>query len=486
MGDVSLIGIGVFLTYMVVMLLVGWVSSKYQKTSSDFWVAGRSFGTVVMTLALMASIMHGGSIISGAAFAARFGGPAILPFISFTLGFLVILVVFAKKLRNMEGVTLPDFMGRRFKSTFLQGFCATVIAVSSILYLIAQTRGMGLVLETLLGIPLEVALVVGTFIFVAYVVMGGLMAVVWTNIFQFIFMWIGLIVLMPTLFEATNGWSNIFEVVDKIAPGWTSVTGTTWTTTYMLSWCFLWFIAYATRIELITKVYAAKDINSARRSLPWAILLVILFLAYGNMYLGATARVLVWDQVTVPDQALMVLVKQYATPFMVACMLTGIAAAAMSTTDSLLLMSGAAVAHDLLRKCYHEPRGIEKDERYYLLASRLTIAAVGLIALAASFITSQMILQIVGFAVALTGSTFFAPMVAGMLLKKVSTASATAGCVGGFLVSLIHVIATLAGADWAKVIHPVVTGVGASFLLMFVVGLATSDSAEEAEAVFQK
>ncbi len=485
MENVSVTGLGVFLAYMVVMLLVGWVSSKYQKTSSDFWVAGRSFGTVVMTLALMASIMHGGSIISGAAFAARFGGPAILPFISFTLGFLVILTVFAKKLRAMEGVTLPDFMGRRFKSTFLQGFCAVVIAVSSILYLIAQTRGMGLVLETLLGIPLELALILGTMIFVAYVVMGGLMAVVWTNIFQFIFMWIGLIILMPSLFEATDGWSNVFVAVDKIAPGWTSITGTTWTTTYMLSWCFLWFIAYATRIELITKVYASKDINSARRSLPWAILLVIIFLTYGNMYLGAGARVLVWDQVTVPDQALMILVQQYASPFMMAFMLTGIAAAAMSTTDSLLLMSGAAVAHDLLRKCYHEPRGIVRDERYYLLASRLTIAAVGLIALAASFVTSQMILQIVGFSVALTGSTFFAPMVVGMLGRRVSTASATAGCVGGFLISAIHVAATIGGAEWAKVIHPVVTGVGASFALIFIVGLFTSGQAEEAEAVFQ-
>ncbi len=485
MQNVSITGLIVFAAYMLIMLLVGFVSSRKQKTSSDFWVAGRSFGTVVMTLALMASIMHGGSIISGAAFNARFGGPAVQAYISFTLGFMVILVVFAKKLRAMEAVTLPDYMGRRFKSTFLQGFCAAVIAVSSILYLIAQTRGMGLVLETLLGIPFEVALVLGTLIFVAYVVMGGLMAVVWTNIFQFIFMWVGLIILMPRLWGVTEGWSNIFIAVDKIVPGWTSITGTSWTTTYMISWCFLWFIAYATRIELITKVFAAKDVNAARWSLPWAIFLVIIFLTYGNMYLGATARVLIWDKVAIPDQALMVLAKEYATPFMMAFMLTGIAAAAMSTTDSLLLMSGAAVAHDLLRKCYHEPRKIQQDERYYLKASRITIATVGLIALVASFTTSQMILQIVGFSVALTGSTFFAPLVIGLLFKRVSTPAAAAGCMGGFFVAAVHVGATIAGAEWAKVIHPVVTGVGASFALMIIVGFITQASAEECEAVFR-
>ncbi len=54
-----------------------------------------------MILGLMSSVMHGGSILSGVAFAAAFGGVAILPLISFAAGFLVILLFFARKLRDI-------------------------------------------------------------------------------------------------------------------------------------------------------------------------------------------------------------------------------------------------------------------------------------------------------------------------------------------------------------------------------------------------
>ncbi|MGJ0845647.1 sodium:solute symporter family protein [Tissierella praeacuta] len=485
--EFSTSGLIVLLSYMILMVMVGWLSSKYQNNSTDFWVGGRRFGTGVMTLALLASIMHGGSIISGIAFAAQFGGVAILPYIGFTLGMLVILVVFAKKLREMNAITLPDYMGKRFNSIFLQGFTAAVVAVSSILYLIAQIRGMGFILEGLLGISFEWSMIIGTVIFIAYVAAGGLLAVVWTNIIQALFMWAGLIVLMPKLWAATGGWTNVFVQVDKIAPGWTSPTGTSWTWIFLLSWILNWFVAYATRIELITKVFAAKDSKSARFCMPWTILLVMIFLLYGNMYLGAAARVLVWDLVKVPDQAFTVLVSQYATPFVAGFAMVGIAAAAMSTTDSLLLMSGASVAHDLLRKCYYEPRGILKDEKFYLKASRWTIVVVGGIALIAAFNTPAMLLQIVGYAVALIGSTFFAPLVVGLTMKRVSVQAATASSVTGFIVTAIHVIFSMAGASWASVLHPSVSGVVISFILIFIVnGFTRPEEDEEINKIFFK
>ena len=138
------------------------------------------------------------------------------------------------------------------------------------------------------------------------------------------------------------------------------------TLSFLVSWYIIWFVAYCTRLELITKMYAARDDKIARRSLPWTILLVMIFLLYGNFYIGGAARILVWDTISSPDQAFPALVTAILPPLLAAFALTGIASAAMSTTDSLLLMSGAALAHDLMRKCIHEPRGIQKDERYYL------------------------------------------------------------------------------------------------------------------------
>ena len=480
----SSIGLVVFGFYLVTVVVIGLVSARYQKTSEDFWVASRRFGVVVLVIANMAAIMHGGSILSGMAFAGRFGGVAILPYLSMSAGFAVIFFFFAKKLRESKGFTLPDYMGDRFDSRFLRTWSALMVAVSSIVYVIAQIRGMGFILEKLLGIPFFWGLVLGTAIFVFYVALGGLLAVVWTNIAQFFFMWIGLMFLAPHVYEMAGGWFEVLEKVEQVAPGWTTVRGTTWTTSFLISWYVVWFVAYCTRIELITKMFAARDSKIARFSIPWTALLVGVFLLYGNFYLGAAARVLVWDQISSPDQAFPALVGATLGPFLSAIALTGIASAAMSTTDSLLLMSGAAISHDILRKSIHEPRGVVKDERYYLRVSRITIVAVGFIAFLGSLPDIALILQIVSYAVAIVGATFFFPLIVGLTSRRASKEAATASSVGGAVATAIWTWWTLAGANWVQGVHPGIVGLATGGSLMLVVNFFTRPVKEEATKKF--
>ena len=158
-----------------------------------------------MVVAEVASVLHGGSVQGGVALAARFGGVAILPFISFAVASLIIVRFFAKKLRMMAGFTLPDYMGARFESNFLRGYSAVIVGVSSVLYMIAQIRVMGFLLERLLGIPFVVGMALGTSIFVAFVTLGGLLAVVWTDIFLFALMWAGLVAILPAVHAAVGG-----------------------------------------------------------------------------------------------------------------------------------------------------------------------------------------------------------------------------------------------------------------------------------------
>ena len=293
MIDEHSIGILIFSSYFVLVLGLGLIASRFQRSGDDFWVAGRRFGLAILVVANMAAILNGGALISGAGYAAKFGGVAILPFFAFAIGIAIVFFWVAKKLRQYGGITLPDYMGDRFDSNFLRAWSALVVAVSSIIYLIAQIRGMAFVLESLLNVSFFSGLVIGTVIFVAYVALGGLLAVVWTNIAQFIFVWVGLVVLGPALYEHFGGWHDMIQKVEAVAPGWTSLRGLEWSWSYLISWHVIWCIAYCTRIELVTKVYAAKDHRIARYSLPITVLLVIVFLAYGNLYLGAAARVLV-------------------------------------------------------------------------------------------------------------------------------------------------------------------------------------------------
>jgi sodium/proline symporter len=474
------IGIGIFAFYLVAILAIGLIASRYQETGADFWVAGRRFGLGVMVMANMAAIMHGGAILSGVAYAANFGGVAILPYISFVCGSAVVFYLFAKKLRQSGGFTIPDYMGDRFDSRTLRAWSAIVVAVSSIVYLIAQLRGMAFILERLLGFEFFTCLVIGTVIFVAYVAMGGLLAVVWTNIAQFIFMWVGLLILVPFVFDAVGGWTSVLEKVEAVAPGWTSPTGMQWSTSYMLSWYLIWFVAYSTRLELVTKMYAARNDRIARMSIPITIGLIMIFLLYGNFYLGAAARVLVWDQIASPDQAFPLMVNQLLTPTLAALALTGVASAAMSTTDSLLLMSGSAIGHDLVRRCYDEPKGIQRDEREYLKISRLAIVVVGVVAFICSIPDLALILAVVSYAIAIVGAAFFFPLLVGMTSKRVSREAALASSVGGTLATCVWIFGALTKASWAAGVHPGIVGLAVAGSLMLVVSFFTEPPEQRA------
>ncbi len=476
----SAIGFVVFGIYLLVVVAIGFVSARFQRTAEDFWVAGRRFGLPVMIVANMAAIMHGGSILSGVALAAAVGGVAALPALAFAGGFAVMFFFFATKLRRSRGFTLPDYMGDRFDSRFLRAWSAVIVAGSSIIYLIAQIRVMGEILETLLGVPFNWGLVIGTVIFVFYVAMGGLLAVVWTNIAQFAFMWVGLLILAPFVYDRVGGLGSVIAQVEAAAPGWTSPSGVSWSTSYLVSWYVVWFVAYCTRVELVTKLFAARDSRVARCSLPWAMLLVILFLFYGNFYLGGAARLLVWDHIARADQAFPALVAETLPPLLAALALTGVASAAMSTTDSLLLMSGAAVAHDLLRKCIHEPRGILKDELYYLRVSRVTIGVVGALALVGAIPHVDLILSIVSYAVAIVGATFFLPLIVGLTSRRVSREAAIASSTGGGVVTAAWIWWRLAGTPWAQDLHPAIPGLAVAGALMLAVTAFTPPVAEGA------
>ena len=137
------IGLIVFLIYFLVVTFVGIIAARYQNSSEDFWIAGRRFGLTILVIANMAAILNGGALISGAGYAAKFGGVAILPFFGFALGIAIVFFWIAKKLRDYGGITLPDYMGDRFDSRALRAWSAAVIAFSSIIYLIRANSRYG-------------------------------------------------------------------------------------------------------------------------------------------------------------------------------------------------------------------------------------------------------------------------------------------------------------------------------------------------------
>ncbi len=480
----SATGFVVLALFLLSLLVIGWFTSKLQKTTADYWVAGRSFGVVVLSFGIVASIMHGGTMLGGVGMTAA-RGAITLNNLSFAAGFFIVVAYLAQKLRHLGAFTLPDFMGERFESNTLRGVSALIILVASVVTVIAQTKTMGIVLSQMTGMPQIYATVLGTTIFVLYTAMGGLMAVVWTNIIQYGFMMIGAVILAVSIFQRLGGLTAVTQAAAAVAPGWNTLGGVGWEPMALISWYVVWFIAYFTRVEFVTKLYSAKDEKTAKLAVPLSLFLLLIFINFVVYFAGA-ARVLVWDKVANPDMALPVLMSTLLSPLASAFALAGVAAAAMSTTDSLLLISGAAIAHDLVRKSYDEPRGIKRDEQYYVKLSRVVVALVGIVSLVGALRTPGMVLVIVSYAVALTGAAFAMPMVLGLNWQRTSAAGALASTVGGFLGAAIWALFTQMGYPWAKTIHPIIPGFIISLVLIFAVSSVTKPVSEETLQKFFK
>lgn len=462
--------------YLLLMVGIGLVAARYQKSTADFWVAGRGFGAFVLAAAIMASIMHGGTMVGGTGQIAAMGA-ITLNNLSFALGFLVVVLFMAQKLRRFGGFTLPDFLGTRFDSNAMRAFSAFVVLVTATVSLVAQTKSMGIIVQQMTGLAPQISLILATAIFVFYTTIGGMMAAVWTDVVQWVFMMIGVVALAIGLFPHVGGFGAVAQAAEKAAPGWASLMGVGWKPMALVSWYFVWFIAYFTRVEFVTKMYTAKDERSARLGTAWGLILILLFINF-MVYFGGAARVLVWTKIKSPDQALPLLMANYLSPFWAAVALSGVAAAAMSTVSSLLLLSGAAISHDFLRKSYFEPRGIVKSEGYYLMISRLTLLGVGLLALLGAFKTPTLVLTIVSYAVALSGAAFAMPMLLGLVWPRTSPAAALASSVGGFLGSAFWAVATEMGYAWARVMHPIIPGFLISVVLIFAVSYFAAPSSK--------
>jgi Na+/proline symporter len=143
-------------------------------------------------------------------------------------------------------------------------------------------------------------------------------------------------------------------------------------------------------------------------------------------------------------------------------------------------MSGSAIAHDLVRRCYDEPKGIKREEKEYLRISRLSIVVVGVIAFVCAIPDLALILRIVSYAIAIVGAAFFFPLLVGMTSRRVSREAALASSIGGTLITCVWIVGALSGASWAGSVHPGIVGLGTGGLLMLVVTIFTPAVGREA------
>jgi cation/acetate symporter len=167
-----------------VYALIGIISRTMQV--SEYYVAGRKVPAFYNGMATAADWMSAASFIgmAGTLYALGYDGLAFI--LGWTGGYVLVAILIAPFLRKFGAYTVPDFLAARYEGNAARICGILVLMACSFTYVVAQIVGTGLIGARLLGMPFEVAVFVGLVGILVCSMLGGMRAVTWTQVAQYI------------------------------------------------------------------------------------------------------------------------------------------------------------------------------------------------------------------------------------------------------------------------------------------------------------
>ena len=210
--------IGIFFVAFTVGIyaLIGWLSRTMQ--TDAYYVAGRQVPTVFNGMATAADWMSGASFVAmaGGIYFKGYGYMALL--VGWTGGYVLVASLLAPYLRKFGCYTVPDFIGTRYGGNAARLSAVLVLTVASFTYVTAQINATGTIASVALDIPFGIAVYVGLASILMCSMLGGMRAVTWTQVAQYIVLIIAY--LLPVFWISNKmgaGFFPHFMLADEVA-----------------------------------------------------------------------------------------------------------------------------------------------------------------------------------------------------------------------------------------------------------------------------
>src|SRR5471030_139580 len=174
--------------FLFVPIAVYAVIGLLSRTSDlvEYYVAGRRVPSAFNGMATAADWLSAASFIglAGSIYATGYDGLAYM--MGWTGGYCLVAFLLAPYVRKLARYTIPDFLGTRFSSNLVRGIAAFAAILCSFVYLVAQIQGIGLIASRFIGIDFAIGIFVGLAGILVCSFLGGMKAVTWTQVAQYI------------------------------------------------------------------------------------------------------------------------------------------------------------------------------------------------------------------------------------------------------------------------------------------------------------
>ncbi|ADC61533.1 sodium:solute symporter family protein [Allochromatium vinosum] len=281
-ASVGWIDIVVILAYLSITAYLGWLGYRGTRSAADFLVGGRSAHPVIMAVSYGATFISTAAIVGFGGVAGLFGMSLLwLTFLNIGVGILIAFIVLGEPTRrlghHLGAHTFPELLGQRYQSRGIQIFAGVLIFLFMPLYAAAVMTGGSIFAATQFGIDFEVALLIFALITAAYVIPGGIKAVMYTDTFQGFVMVLAMIFLLVFTYSSLGGVTEAHQYLTDMeamvpAPlaqighqGWTEMPAFGWgAPTYDLWWIVVTAIILGVGIGVLAQPQLAVRFMTVR------------------------------------------------------------------------------------------------------------------------------------------------------------------------------------------------------------------------------
>ena len=321
------------------------------RTSTDYTLAGRNVPWVVVLATTAATMIGGGASVGTVSRVYEIGVGAVLVTCAWHLQLIFTGLYAAPRLRSLDLITVADFFELKFgplARALATGHCLLFLVGA----LVAQMVAMATITSSTIGISYGTALLIGAAVTIFYSTVGGMRAVVATDVLQFVIL-VGGIAAASTMLMIQHG--GFLPIAHQVGTAHFEITGH-WSTTRVIS-LFVAFLLGEMFIPPYTvRCFIARDARQARLGVAGSGIFLLLFLPIATYVMGLSAAVDPAVQQAAESGAQQVfpaLVRTTFHPAFAGIMIAAMMAAAMSSADSVLSCNSTVVMEDIYRRYFN-------------------------------------------------------------------------------------------------------------------------------------
>lgn len=439
--------------FAIVLFGIGVWAAKQSASGKEFLLGGRNLGPFVAGIAYAASSSSAWVLLGFTGFVYATGPSALWMLPGILTGYAVVWFwagpVLQKSSEEKDHLTLTDFLvedasGKlerviRFVASLMIAFCFSY-------YVASQFQGAGVAFNSLFSIDANIGIIIGAVLIVTYTFLGGLVAVSVINTLQGILMAAVAVILPLTVFVATGGFSAFPEMFASAPAEYSHIFGG------RTGFIALGFVVGLSAVgysalgqpQLTAWIMAARDekarLSGAIIAISWACIVFA-----GMAILGLSARSLYGGE-GMAESVFFRTANDLLPAVFAGVIAAATLSAIMSTVDSIFLVAGGAVSHDM---------GVAKALNLSeVLVSRVAIIVICIIAVLITLTFEASIFDRVIFAWTSLGASFGPIVIARILNHRPTGIAVLSGIITGFGLSLGYefVFESGPGQIWARLV----------------------------------